>query len=199
MTLLSLPATELLDRFASPEPTPGGGSAAAFAGALGASLVAMVCAMPKTRTGTPEERERLDAAGAAAANTGRRLRELIDEDTQAYDAVVAGYRLPKSTDAEKALRKEAIATAMRAATEVPVETATACIAVLMAARVAASDGNPNAASDAQTASALAWAAFQGAAANVRINAGSAGDRGREALSTVERLAAQGRDLVGEAS
>ena len=108
MALLALPTTELLDRFASVDPTPGGGSAAALAGATAAALVTMVCCMPKTRTGDPRERGRLDEALARATEAGRRLRELVDEDSAAYDAVVAAYRLPKATDDEKAVRKRAV-------------------------------------------------------------------------------------------
>ncbi len=139
--LLSLPAAELLDRFASPDPTPGGGSAAALAGALGAALVSMVCAMPKSRTGAAPERARLDAALAWAREAGQRLRALVEEDARAYDAVVAAYRLPKGTDEEKAARKAAVAAAMVGATEVPLETAEACLVVLKSAEEAVSHGN----------------------------------------------------------
>ena len=172
--LLDLPASELLDRFASPDPTPGGGSAAALAGALGASLAAMVAGMPKTRTGAALERERLDAALAWAREAGARLRALVAEDSRAYDAVLAAFRLPKASDEEKASRKAAVAAAMARATEVPLETAEACLVVLKAAREAAEHGNPNALSDARTAGALGWAGLVGAAENVRINAGAEG-------------------------
>ena len=169
MALLALTTTELLDRFASVDPTPGGGSAAALAGATAAALVTMVCSMPKTRTGDPRERARLDEALARATEAGRRLRELVDEDSAAYDAVMAAYRLPKATEDEKGARKRAADAAVAVATDVPLRTAEACLAVLAAAQVAAENGNPNAASDARTAAALAWAGLKGAAENVRIN------------------------------
>jgi methenyltetrahydrofolate cyclohydrolase len=175
MALLDLGANALLDRFASPDPTPGGGSAAALAGAIGASLVAMVCAMPKTRTGSEAERERLTAALGWARESGSRLRLLVDEDAAAYDAVVAAYRLPKGTDPEKAARKDAVAKAMSGATAVPQRTAEACLVVLRAASEALAHGNPNATSDARTAGALAWAGLLGAAENVRINLGPNAD------------------------
>jgi formiminotetrahydrofolate cyclodeaminase len=189
--LLSLPAEDLLDRFASPDPTPGGGSAAALAGALGAALVSMVCAMPKTRTGAALERARLDAALAWAREAGERLRALVQEDTRAYDAVVAAYRLPKGTDGEKAARKSSIAVAMARATEVPLETAEACLVVLKSAEEAASHGNPNALSDARTGAALAWAGLVGAAENVRINAASLAEGNRAAALRVEAAVAEG--------
>jgi len=192
VSLLDLAANELIDRFGSSDPTPGGGSAAALAGALAASLVAMVSAMPKTRTGAPEERERLDAALAWAREAGTRLRRLVDRDTLAYDAVVAAYRLPKGTDEEKAARKAAVAAAMAGATEVPIETAEACLVVLKAAQEAAAHGNPNALSDARTGGVLAWAGVVGAAENVRINAAAQGDG---AAAPVEKI----DDIVREAS
>ena len=189
MALLALSVTELLDRFASPDPTPGGGSAAALAGATAAALAAMVCRMPKTRTGDPGERARLDEVLARVSEAGGRLRRLVDEDSAAYDTVVAAYRLPKATDAEKASRKQAIDAALSVATEVPLRTAGECLAVLAAAQAAGEDGNPNAASDARTAAALAWAGLRGAAENVRINLGPAGaSPARERIDGLEREA-----------
>lgn len=170
--LLSLQTTDLLDRFASQDPTPGGGSAAALAGALAAALVEMVAGLPKTRTGAPEEREKLDAAKATASKTGARLRQLVDLDTDAYNAVTAAYRLPKATDPEKAARTAAIAKAMRQATEVPLETCDCAAQVLRASAQALAHGNPNAASDVRTAMALCRAALDAGAENVRANLAS---------------------------
>jgi len=160
VSLLSLSAEALLDRLAASDPTPGGGSAAAWAGATGAALVCMVAGMDKTRTGAPEERTRLAALLQDTLSVGRRLRALVDEDTAAYDAVMAAYRLPRGTDEEKAARKPVIAAALARATEVPLETAERCAVVLAAAAAAAADGNPNALSDARTAGALAWAGLE---------------------------------------
>jgi len=197
VSLIALPAAELLDRLASPDPTPGGGSAAALAGATAAALVAMVCRMPKTRTGDPGERARLDEALADARRTGDQLRRLVDEDSAAYDAVVAAYRLPKATDEEKASRKRTVDAAVAVATDVPLRTAEMCWAVLAAAQVAAENGNPNAASDARTAAALAWAGLKGAAENVRINLGPAGaSPAREHVDGLEREAGERLAALG---
>jgi methenyltetrahydrofolate cyclohydrolase len=193
--LLDLQAGALLDRFGSPDPTPGGGSAAALAGTLGAALVAMVAGMPKTRTGAAEERARLDAALGWAREAGDRLRDLVQEDTRAYDAVVAAYRLPKGTDEEKAARKAAIGAAMARATEVPLETAESCLVVLKAAQEAAVHGNQSALSDARTAGALAFAGLLGGAENVRINAPSLGDAGTNALDKLTAVLEEGRRRV----
>jgi len=188
--LLALTTTELLDRFASVDPTPGGGSAAALAGATAAALVTMVCRMPKTRTGDPRERGRLDGALADARAAGDQLRRLVDEDSAAYDAVMAAYRLPKATGDEKAARKRAIDAAVSLATEVPLRTAEACMIVLGTAAGAANDGNPNALSDARTAAALAWAGLKGAAENVRINLAGSADPSpmRSRIESLERAA-----------
>jgi formiminotetrahydrofolate cyclodeaminase len=169
VSLLALPAGDLLDRFASADPTPGGGSAAALAGALAAALVEMVAGLPKTRTGAPDEREKLDAAKASAALAGGRLRRLVDLDTDAYNAVTAAYRMPRVTEEEKAARSAAIAKAMRQATEVPLETCERAAEVLRAAAQALAHGNPSAASDARTAMALCRAALDAGGENVRTN------------------------------
>jgi formiminotetrahydrofolate cyclodeaminase len=169
LSLLDQSARSLLDRLASTDPTPGGGSAAAWAGATAAALVAMVGAMDKTRTGDSGERARLDAARARVDTAGAALRSLVDEDSAAYDAVMAAYRLPKETDDEKAARKGAIQSALAHATDVPLRTAEACLVVLQQAVTAAADGNPNATSDALTGGVLAWAGLRGALENVRIN------------------------------
>jgi formiminotetrahydrofolate cyclodeaminase len=175
MSLSSLSVTSLLDAFASSDPTPGGGSAAALAGALGASLLAMVAGMPKTKTGAPEAREALDAARVRIMTARATLTDLIDRDSAAYDLVVSAYRRPKGTDAEKADRKDAIQQAMRVATEVPLETATMCAAVLRDATIVGEHGNPNASSDVGTAIALLRAGIRGAELNVEINVGSLTD------------------------
>lgn len=169
MSLLDIGAGALLDRLASTDPTPGGGSAAAWAGATGAALVAMVGGMEKTRSGDPAERTRLEAVRTRVASAGAELRRLVDEDSSAYDAVMAAYRLPKQTEEEKASRKASIQAALERATDVPLRTAGACLTVLQAAVDAAADGNPNALSDALTGGALAWAGLRGALENVRIN------------------------------
>ena len=167
--LVSKTVTELLEAFSTPTPTPGGGSAAALAGAVGASLIAMVAAMPKTKTGTPEERAALDEVLPKLLATRDRLRALIDEDAASYDAVVAAYRLPKATDDEKAARKTAVAKAMQGATDVPMETARQCSSMFSLARVVAENGNTNAKSDAAVGLQLAGTAFGGALLNVKTN------------------------------
>lgn len=174
-SLVSMPVSALLDAFASSAPTPGGGSAAALSGAIGASLLAMVAALPKTKTGEASEREALDRAGAALNELRKALADLIDEDTRAYDLVTAAYRSPKATDEEKAARKTAIQSAMRAATEAPLKTMRACDAVIREATTVAEYGNPSAGSDVFVGIELANAGLRGAEKNVAINLGSLAD------------------------
>jgi formiminotetrahydrofolate cyclodeaminase len=167
--LVNRTVSELLDAFASTDPTPGGGSAAALAGAMGASLLLMVAHMAKTRTSPEADRGPLEQAASYLAPAAAELRTLIDRDSAAYDAVVAAYRMPKATDAEKAARREAIQRAMREAIEAPLGVMRACRTALVQHPLVEAHGNPNAASDVQVGRALLAAALAGARANVEIN------------------------------
>jgi formiminotetrahydrofolate cyclodeaminase len=188
--LTSRSVTDLLDAFSSSDPTPGGGSAAALIGAVGASLLAMVAGMPKTRTGAPDERDALDAARAKLLGLERTLRGLIDRDAAAYDQVVAAFRKPKSTDAEKAARTAAIQDAMRVATEVPAETFQACVQALVAGQAVADHGNPSAKSDVAVGAQALMTAMSGALFNVEINIGSLKDAALVDRLTADLRAAQ---------
>lgn len=173
--LTSLSVHALLDAFASSAPTPGGGSAAALSGAMGASLLAMVAGLPKTKTGDAAERTALDTAGRALTDLRQTLESLVDADTRAYDLVTAAYKRPKASDDEKAARTEAIQTAMRAATETPLATMRACDCAIREAAAVAQAGNPSAASDVFVGVELALAGLRGAERNVAINLGSLTD------------------------
>ena len=165
----------LLDAFSSADPTPGGGSAAALVGATGASLLAMVAGMPKSRTNAPDERKALDDARRELLAHRGTLIDLIDRDASAYDLVIAAFRHPKVTDEEKVARRAAIQDATRIATEVPVETIRACVEAMRAGRATAAHGNPNAASDVKVGYRLLMAAAEGARDNVEINLGGLTD------------------------
>jgi len=174
--LATLPLPELLDAFSSSAPTPGGGSAAAVSGALGASLLAMVAGLPKTKTNTPEERAALDEARARLLALRATLLDLVDRDAAAYDLVVAAFKQPKGTDEEKAARKAAIQEAMRVAAEVPLETMRTCAEALAAGRAVAEHGNASAASDVGVATVTLTSAMQGAMFNVTTNLDSITDQ-----------------------
>jgi formiminotetrahydrofolate cyclodeaminase len=173
---LNRSVTELLDAFSSSDPTPGGGSASALSGALGASLLAMVAGLPKTRSNTPEERSTLDHARRQLLKLRGTLAELVDRDAAAYDLVVGAYKQPKGTDSEKAARKTAIASALRAATDVPLETMRVCAEVLGLGKIVAEHGNLSAASDVGVGLHLTMAGLTGARLNVETNLSSSGDQ-----------------------
>lgn len=159
----------------SPEPTPGGGTAAAIAGAMGASLLVMVTGLAKSKTNTDDEKAALATARAAIEPSVAKLVQLADADTAAFNAVMAAYKLPKASDDEKAARSRAIQAALRGATETPLATVRVCVDVLDHGGAVAVHGNRSAASDAGVAIGLLKAAADGAAANVRINLDSLKD------------------------
>lgn len=146
----------------------GGGSASAIAGGMAAALAAMVARLSVNGAGSAPDDYYLPIA-QAGADLMRALMTGADEDAQSFDAVMAGYRLPKATDAEKSARTAAIRTAMAHATRVPLRNAELCAEVL--ALVARLDGhaNPRALSDLQSAGYLARAGLLGCLANVDIN------------------------------
>jgi formiminotetrahydrofolate cyclodeaminase len=162
---------DLLDAFASNEPLPGGGSAAAVTGALGVSLLMMVAGLPKTRSGptVPEEVADLAEAAARLRPLRDRLLELVDRDSAVYRSLIDAARLPKGTDEERESRTAAIQAATRAATEVPLETMRNCQQALAGAVVVARNGHRAAASDAIVGVELLLAALRGSAANVDTN------------------------------
>jgi len=158
-----------LDALASPEPTPGGGTAAAVAGAMGVSLLMMVAGLTKSRSNSDAEKVALSEARAALASVRDRILALADTDARAFDQVMTAYRLPKATDDEKEARKQAVQRGMRAATDAPLETLRTAVDAMPHARVVAEYGNRSAASDVRVALELLEAAAAGAAANVEIN------------------------------
>jgi formiminotetrahydrofolate cyclodeaminase len=200
MKLTDLSFSDLLAAFRSPAPTPGGGSAAALAGAVGASLLAMVAALPKPRAATAEDAARLEAAGGRCAALGSRLSSLIDRDSEAYDRVVAAFRLPKETESEKAARAAAIEAALREATETPLEVMRACGEAIEQATVVAAFGNRNASSDVRVGLELLGAGLRGARLNVEVNLGSIKDApfADAAAGEVERMAAEAEAGVAAA-
>ena len=169
MSLTGGSVSRLLAAFRSSDPTPGGGSASALAGAVGASLLAMVAGLAKPRTASDDELARLEAAGARCAELALRLETMIDQDTAAYDLVVDAYRLPKSTDDEKAVRRARIQKALEAATEAPLDVMRLCAEGLTLAPAVGRLGNQNASSDVIVAVGMLRTGLSGARENVEIN------------------------------
>jgi formiminotetrahydrofolate cyclodeaminase len=168
---------DLIDAFSSTDAVPGGGSAAALAGAVGVSLLIMVAGLPKTRTGAPEETADLAEAASRLHPLRDALVELIDRDSDAYRQVLAAFRLPKVSDAEKAARTEAIRGATRTATDAPLDTMRCCQQALRGAVIVASNGSRKTPSDVGVAVELLVAALRGARLNVDINLAGLNDEG----------------------
>jgi len=160
---------EFIDQLASDAPTPGGGTAAAIAGSMGAGLAAMVAALTLTREKYAASHDAVRPIAQAAAAARREFLDLAREDSMAYELVVAARRLPKDTDAQKAARDSALAIANRRATEVPMRTARVAARMLSMLPELVEKGNPNAASDAGSAALLLEAAAEGALLNVGTN------------------------------
>ena len=168
---------DLLAAFRSSDPTPGGGSASALAGAVGASLLAMVAGLPKPQTASEQEATELRNTGLRCTEIAVELEQLVNRDSAAYNLVMDAYRLPKGTDPEKARRSSGIQEALREATEAPLEVMRMCVEALDLMTVVTRLANANAASDVTVAGYLLRAGIAGAAANVEINLGSLKDAG----------------------
>ena len=175
MKLIERSVADILAAFRSPDPTPGGGSASALAAATGASLLAMVGGLPKSRAATAEDAERLAAAGARCAAIAAELEALIDRDSAAYDLVLAAYRQPKGTDEEKTVRSAGIQAAMREAIAAPLALMRAAAAAAEQGVVIAALGNPSASSDVLVGLELLGAGLRGGRLNVETNLGSVKD------------------------
>jgi len=175
MALIKLTVEDFVGQLASDNPTPGGGSASALAGAMAASMVEMACNLTVGREKFRDVEEQLKVVLERAGVLREKLLAAVDEDTEAYNAVSQSYKLPRSTDAEKAERAAAIQAALKQATEVPLGVAQAAMETSHLAVIAIQKSNPNVASDARVARLLADAAREGAVANVEINLGSITD------------------------
>jgi methenyltetrahydrofolate cyclohydrolase len=181
---------QFLDDLASAHPTPGGGSAAAVMGAMGAALVSMVCNVSFGKKGCEAAEPELRNMLVRSEELRRRLAAMVAEDIAAFDSLMAAYKLAKSSDEEKARRAETIQACLERATEVPLECARACFQVVGMARRAAELGYKHVISDVGVGVAAADAALRSAALNVFINAPALKDRrfASSALEEVEGLA-----------
>jgi len=164
-----------LDRLAAGTPTPGGGSAAAHAGAMAAALVAMVARLSMGKKKYAEFETRAAEIASRADNLRLALEQAVIQDAQAFDQVMRALRMPKQTEEEKSNRLEVLEHATHQAAAVPLDVARQVTEVLALAVEVAERGNVSAASDAGSASAMAQASFTAAGLNVRINAASVKD------------------------
>jgi formiminotetrahydrofolate cyclodeaminase len=184
---------KFLDDLASGNPTPGGGSAAAIMGAMGAALVSMVCNVTIGKKGYEGVEAEMRAVLQEAETLRRRLLDMVADDIAAFDGILAGYKMPKSTEEEKTARAAAIQNSLRRATEVPLACARACGEVIALSRRASQHGYLNVISDGGVGVLAGYTGLRSAALNVYINAPALKDRefAGQAAEEVGKLVAAG--------
>lgn len=175
LPLRSLAVEQFLDRVASAEPTPGGGSASCLLGAIGAGLGAMACRLTIGKKGYEEAQPLMSEELEQFEVLRKELTKLIDEDAISYQRVMEAFKLSKTTEGEKAIRAEAIQDATKSAAEVPLRTATLCNEVMERLIIVGPRCNKNVASDVAVGLESAYAGLSGARLNVEINLASIKD------------------------
>lgn len=174
-------------------PAPGGGSVAAYMGALGAALGTMVANLSSHKPGWDDRWEEFSRWADKGQALSDELLVLVDEDTRAFNKIMEAFGLPKKTDEDKRLRSEAIQAATLFATQVPLQTMQAAFGAFELCQAMAEQGNPNSVSDAGVGALAARAAVLGAGLNVKINAASLKDR-----EAAEKMIAEAEQLIAEA-
>ena len=178
---------------ASESPAPGGGSISAYMGALGAALGTMVANLSSHKAGWDARWKEFSDWADKGQSVMNRLLALVDEDTAAFDKIMAALGMPKGSDEEKAARAEALEAATLYATEVPLKTMKAALEVFPIVKAMAEEGNPNSVSDAGVGALAARSAVLGAQMNVRINAGGLANK-----EAAERLCAEAAEIAAAA-
>ncbi len=192
--LIDLTVKGFADETSRESPAPGGGTISAYMGALGAALGTMVANLSSHKAGWDDRWEEFSTWAERGQAIQAELMTLVDEDTEAFNRIMAAFGLPKGTDEEKAARTVAIQEATLFATEVPLHTMQASIKVFELCRAMAEEGNPNSVSDAGVGVLAARAAVLGAGLNVKINAGGLKDR-----AEADRLVGQANALIAQAN
>lgn len=174
--LVDMTCKEFALETASESPAPGGGSISAYMGALGAALGAMVANLSSHKAGWDEQWEYFSDYAERGQQLLSELLALVDEDTEAFNRIMAVFAMPKGTPEEKAARSAALQEATLYATQVPLKTMKASLRVFEIVEAMAASGNPNSVSDAGVGALAARSAVLGAQLNVRINAAGLKDR-----------------------
>ena len=191
--LVDMTCTAFAEETASESPAPGGGSISAYMGALGAALGTMVANLSSHKAGWDERWEEFSDYAERGQAVMAELLHLVDEDTEAFNRIMAVFAMPKSTDEEKAARSAALQEATLYATQVPLKTMKASLKVFEIVKAMAEIGNPNSVSDAGVGALAARSAVLGAQLNVKINA--AGLKNRE---VADALVAEANAIAAEA-
>lgn len=192
--LVRMSLADFTHETASESAAPGGGSVSAAIGALGAALGTMVANLSSHKRGWDDRWEEFSALAETGQRHTRDLLRLVDEDTRAFEQVMAAFGMPKGNDAEKAARTAAIQAATRVATEVPFRVMETALAAMEVIRAAATQGQASSVSDAGVGALCARSAVMGAWLNVRINAKSLTDR-----AFADDLLHRGTELVRQAT
>ncbi|MCA9320124.1 MAG: glutamate formimidoyltransferase [Planctomycetes bacterium] len=174
-TLVKMDLGTLADEVSRATPAPGGGSIAALAGALGASLGAMVGNLSFYKKGLEERRGAFESLAVRAQLVKDELLALVDADTEAFNEVLTAFRMPKDSPAEESARTAAIQAGYKHATTIPMRTAELCLETITLCRDAARDGMPSSVTDAGVGALMARSGCLGALYNVLINLGSISD------------------------
>ncbi len=175
-------------------PAPGGGTISAYMGALGAALGTMVANLSSHKPGWDDQWEKFSQWADKGQELMTELLHLVDEDTEAFNRIMAAFGLPKKTEEDKAARSQAIQEATLYATQVPLHTMQASFRAFDICRAMAEEGNPNSVSDAGVGALAARAAVLGAGLNVKINAGSLKDH-----EVADKLIAEANELIQKAN
>ena len=180
-------------------PTPGGGSVAAYCGMLAASLGRMMCNITMGKPKYNAVENRLSEIAGDLEGLSERLRELIAEDADSFEAVLRAYRMPKETEQEKTERAAAIQISLQTAVDVPFETAQRSFEVLALLDELADIGTPNALSDVAVGAQLAQVSIRGASYNVCVNLDSLADRdaAEKTRQEIDDLVRQGAAVADE--
>lgn len=191
--LVDMTCTEFALETASESPAPGGGSISAYMGALAAALGTMVANLSSHKAGWDERWEEFSDYAERGQELVSRLLALVDEDTEAFNRIMAVFAMPKTTAEEKAARSAALQSATLYATEVPLKTMKAAYECFEIVKAMAETGNPNSVSDAGVGALAARSAVLGAELNVKINAAGLKDR-----ETAERLISEANEIARKA-
>ncbi len=193
-SLVEMTCRGFADETASESPAPGGGSISAYMGALAAALGTMVANLSAHKPGWDERWKEFSDQADRGRELQDRLIQLVDEDTEAFNRIMAALGMPRSTEAEKASRRATLQEATLYATQVPLQTMKAACATFDLLESMARTGNPASVSDAGVGALAAEAAVQGAGLNVRINAAGLADR-----AAADALTAEAADIAATAA
>ncbi len=201
--LVDMTCTGFANETASESPAPGGGSISAYCGALGAALGTMVANLSAHKPGWDDRWEFFSDWAVKGQQIKDTLLHLVDEDTESFNKIMAAFGLPKSTEAEKAARKQAIQDATIYAAQVPYKTMQAAYSAYEVVEAMVKDGNPNSITDAGVGALCIRTAVYGAYLNVMINAASitdetvAGELKANAKSLLEKSEAKEKELLAQ--